>query len=397
MLFHMFAGFGLGLTATKYVAEYRSLDPAKAGRILGLSSVVAWASGSIAAFSLFLVAPVVAGTVLHDESLRAALRVSSPLILLGAVNGAQLGALGGFEDFKGVAIVNSLTYMLSVPLQVIGARVANVEGAFCGQLLAVACGCIASFVLISKRAKSFGIAVSFRGAKLEKGILGRFTLPAIISSFLVVPVDWACLVLLIRQGGGFAEMASYAAANQWKSAVTFLPVIVGSISLPIFAGMVTDRRFKRTVLKFMALNYIMAVSVAFVLFFGRSLILGLYGRDFVDATSVLCILLVAAVLESGNEILFRALLALDRGWLRLVSNGLRATLILGLSVVLIPRCGAVGLACAVVLAYMAHIAVQLFLFLMGVPRENATNTKDRYGIKNPQTLPIGSGALDDVQ
>jgi hypothetical protein len=46
---------------------------------------------------------------------------------------------------------------------------------------------------------------------------------------------------------------------------------------------------------------------------------------------------------------------------------------------------------------MAHIAVQLFLFLMGVPRENATNTKDRYGIKNPQTLPIGSGALDDVQ
>ena len=34
MMFQLFAGFGLGLTATKYVAEYRGTDPQKAGRII---------------------------------------------------------------------------------------------------------------------------------------------------------------------------------------------------------------------------------------------------------------------------------------------------------------------------------------------------------------------------
>jgi len=34
-MFGVFAGFGLGLTATKHVAEFRSSDPARAGRIIG--------------------------------------------------------------------------------------------------------------------------------------------------------------------------------------------------------------------------------------------------------------------------------------------------------------------------------------------------------------------------
>jgi O-antigen/teichoic acid export membrane protein len=34
-MFGVFAGFGLGLTATKHVAELRQSDPIRAGRILG--------------------------------------------------------------------------------------------------------------------------------------------------------------------------------------------------------------------------------------------------------------------------------------------------------------------------------------------------------------------------
>ena len=40
-MFGIFAGFGLGLTATKHVAEFRSSDPERAGRIISLSWLVA--------------------------------------------------------------------------------------------------------------------------------------------------------------------------------------------------------------------------------------------------------------------------------------------------------------------------------------------------------------------
>src|SRR5262245_49285850 len=55
-LFGVFAGFGLGLTATKHVAEHRSDDPKKAGRIIALTSLVTAATALVASLVLVLVA-----------------------------------------------------------------------------------------------------------------------------------------------------------------------------------------------------------------------------------------------------------------------------------------------------------------------------------------------------
>ena len=44
-VFGIFAGLGLGLTATKFVSEFRDSDPERVGQILGLSSVTAAVSG----------------------------------------------------------------------------------------------------------------------------------------------------------------------------------------------------------------------------------------------------------------------------------------------------------------------------------------------------------------
>src|SRR5262245_2899227 len=35
-MFGVFAGFGMGLTANKHIAEFKTLDPGRAGRIVGL-------------------------------------------------------------------------------------------------------------------------------------------------------------------------------------------------------------------------------------------------------------------------------------------------------------------------------------------------------------------------
>src|SRR5271169_5490023 len=46
-MFGIFAGLGLGITATKYVSEFRRQDPLRTGRILALSASAAFLSGSI--------------------------------------------------------------------------------------------------------------------------------------------------------------------------------------------------------------------------------------------------------------------------------------------------------------------------------------------------------------
>ena len=46
-MFGVFAGFGLGLTATKHVAEFRQSDPERDGLIIGLSALIAIGTGGL--------------------------------------------------------------------------------------------------------------------------------------------------------------------------------------------------------------------------------------------------------------------------------------------------------------------------------------------------------------
>ena len=52
-MFATFAGFGLGMTATKYVPNSGERAE-KAGRVMGLSAVVAWASSAVCAMLMYL-------------------------------------------------------------------------------------------------------------------------------------------------------------------------------------------------------------------------------------------------------------------------------------------------------------------------------------------------------
>ena len=100
----VFAGLGLGLTATEYVAECRTRDPERAGRIVALGCTVAIASGGL----LALVLSQRTGQSLPQgrwgtRTWRGNCESHAPCCSLNALNGAQTGALSGFEAFRAIA------------------------------------------------------------------------------------------------------------------------------------------------------------------------------------------------------------------------------------------------------------------------------------------------------
>jgi len=105
-MFGIFAGFGLGLTATKLVAEFRSSDPSRAGRIISFSWKVAMLTGGLMALGLFVVATWLAEHTINAPHLTGVLRIGGLILFINALNGAQTGALAGFEAFKTIAYVN---------------------------------------------------------------------------------------------------------------------------------------------------------------------------------------------------------------------------------------------------------------------------------------------------
>ena len=79
-MFGVFAGFGLGVTATKHVAQFRKADPLRAGRVIAMSRLVAWLAGGVMAIVLALIAPWLAVHALAAPQLGGLLRVGGLLL-----------------------------------------------------------------------------------------------------------------------------------------------------------------------------------------------------------------------------------------------------------------------------------------------------------------------------
>jgi O-antigen/teichoic acid export membrane protein len=134
-MFGVFAGLGLGLTATKYIAEFRITDPQKAGRVIALSNVVAITSAGLLALGLVFSSSWLAKQTLAAPHLQGLLKIGSLLLLSSAVCGAQMGVLSGFEAFKAIAKVNLWSGIASFLFMVTGVVYAGLKGALWGQIL----------------------------------------------------------------------------------------------------------------------------------------------------------------------------------------------------------------------------------------------------------------------
>src|SRR5215469_3219218 len=131
-MFSALAGLGLGLAATKHIAEQRVHDPASAGETIGFLSLISWTSGGFMTLLVLLFAPWLAAHSLAAPKLAPVLQEGSLLLLFGVINGVQTGVLSGFEAFKTIARVNLISGFANFPILVIGAWFGGLAGVVCG-------------------------------------------------------------------------------------------------------------------------------------------------------------------------------------------------------------------------------------------------------------------------
>ena len=236
-MFGVFAGLGLGITATKYVAALRRQDPMRTGRILALSASVAFVSGSIITLLVIFLAPYLTQHVLAAPQLAAPLAIGAGLVFFGSINGAQTGALAGFEAFQTIAKVNIYAGLASFPLIVYGVWRGALRGAILGSVAALAIQWALNHFALRRECAKAGISYQFAGSHRELGMLYRFSLPAFLASILVVAAIWVCNALLARQPQGYAELGLYAAADKWRVLIVFVPSYVFAMIVPVLSSL----------------------------------------------------------------------------------------------------------------------------------------------------------------
>jgi O-antigen/teichoic acid export membrane protein len=343
------AALGLGVTATKYVSQYRTTQPEKAGRILGLSSIVAALAACCFCAGLLLFAPSLA----TDSALVPELRLSAIYVFFITLNGYQVGALAGLEAFKRIASISMVSGPATVLLTWALASRFGIRGAVLAQGACAFILWLLYQIALKIEGRATNIAVRYRGVWKERSALIRFSVPAMLSGIIGSASTWWCNIILVRSNG-YAELAVFTAVGNLRLMVVFLPILIARVTAPMLNNLLVSGNhadYRRTFRGAIAVNGGIALLLSLLLWGANRQILHLFGKDFVGSSTLVVLLLGSVVVEVVAVNLYQALFTSESIWWQVAIITIWAAVLVGVSTVTIPRHGAAGLAFSYLVAW----------------------------------------------
>jgi len=355
--FGIFAGVGLGLTATKHVAEFRETDKERVGRILSLSRRITYFTGLITAGAIFLFADNLASHTLAAPNLAPQVRIASILLFLGALNGVQIGALSGFEAFQTIARNTFFSGVAGFIFTIVGVLTGGLTGAVWAAVGAVLVASVLCRQALKGQVEKYQIPQAPKNIGREWKTLWQFSFPAILSSLSVVPVNWACSLILVNQPHGYAEMGLLNAAIQWRNIILFVPSVLMSVCLPMLTNLGAKKEFTRQ-RKVLLTNVALAAAIGFCAATAVSIaggyVMASYGSEFAGGRSVLIFQAFAAAIAATIGVMGQFLASKGAMWSLIYLQLIWGSVNIGLTWMMRGD-GARGVALAYLIAYVIHL------------------------------------------
>lgn len=361
-LFVTLGSAGMGVTAAKYISEYRVSDKCKISNIFVLTNVFAFITGLIVTTIVLLLAPEIANNVLHSSELTPSLRIGALLLFVTIINGAQNGTLSGFEAFKSIAFNTLYGSMAESILLLVGAYFGGVFGAILGFGTGYIVLYVANQVSIKRQFKTNNITITkFKLSREILGILYKFSLPAALASCITAPTFFIVRAML-SNFNGFEEVAIYEAADQWRIIVLFIPASISQIVLPILSGLSVNRtnEFWKVLKINITLNVVVASAVALIVAILSPWIMNLYGGAYGSNALTLIILVASTIFSAVSNVVGAAIQSRAKTWLGFYFNLFWAFLIIAITFFFLNKgMGASAVSLAFLLSYITLSLMQI--------------------------------------
>lgn len=370
-MFMVVGSAGLGLTATKYIAEFKAVNKERIPSIYMLTMAFSLGLALLIGFLAFLFSDILSIEALDTPQLIPALKVAAIALMFFIYNYAQEGALSGFEDFRSKAINNFAMHVVQIVAMIAGGYLGlkhwgdGVTGAVIGYSISFVVYVLLDQFSINSNMRKLGLHSSFKSIEKEDvKLLFSFTLPAAISSVLAVPAFWVVRVMLKNYTGGFSDVADYEVADQWRTMVFFLPAMLCQVILPILSSV--KREDNAGFWKILNVNLVINVSAALLTALAvvclSRVILSFYGEQYTNVWPIIY-LAIACVFNAVSNLLGIAITSIAHMWQWCGFNVFWAVVMVALSYLFLNKgMGATGVALAVMISYLIH-AVGQYIYL----------------------------------
>jgi O-antigen/teichoic acid export membrane protein len=354
-LFGVLAGTGLGLAATKFVAEYRSVDPVQANRCIVLTMLASMIAGLLGSLFMLFGADVVASTALNAPHLVAELQVATGLILFSSINGVQSGALAGLGEFRAVAHINIFRGGVLFVALLFGVWTGGVMGGVVGLLVTevLAVG-LSQFALVRAYPMKWrGTLFDPSGFK-QVAIMLRFSGLAISASLATTLAFWFVNVLLVKEENGYASLGIFNAADRWRQLLLFLPATFSQLLLSMLSNMHGEKEtdeFRKVLSLSLWVNIVVVALPTLCLIMFASLAMNLFGMEYRSGSMTLAILSGSTVAVVLNNVLGQVLISKGAMIWRFAMDLLLSIVLVVVAWVLVPVWREQGLAISYLFAY----------------------------------------------
>jgi len=354
-----------GITATRYVSEFRATNKERAGRILGLCAATTAITGLVCTCLILSCTPWLARTTLHASFLIRPLQIGAAVIFFTVVNAYQMGALAGLESYREWAIANGLQGPVQLGICGLLTWRWGLQGAVTGLLATAAIRWLILHIALRREANKQGINVNYSGLWQERVILFRFALPAALSSLSAAPAIWLGNTFLIHQVRGYSQLALFSAALNLKNVVLFLPMLMNNVGTSLLNNHrdPTNRlQYRKIFWTNATLTASAVLGGAVVVGLGRNYLLRLYGKTFPEGREILLVLLCAAIVETVAMSFYQVIQSEEKMWLSLLAVMLpRDIALAAFAYWLTPAYGALGLGLSHLIAWILCSTVILIV------------------------------------
>lgn len=275
--FTVFAGAGIGVTLTRYVALYRDKDKEMTGIIIKTLTLFNSVLSIIIGVLVFIFAKDISNLINESTDITLYIKITSVTIFFTSVTLILQSALQGFEEYKKIAIAQMISNIVMILIGILATKLYGIIGSITSLMILQIITSIFFIISIKNIITKKNIKLKFEVNEIVKEAVKKVAIPAFGASIFVVPLLWITNSIFTKQNG-YEEFAAFSVCLQWFTILNYLPQQLGQVK-PIYTQLYEDKKvkeLKKVVNKMMLFSTGFSIIVAIILMLGSSIILNIY-------------------------------------------------------------------------------------------------------------------------
>ncbi|MBQ9138117.1 MAG: oligosaccharide flippase family protein [Alistipes sp.] len=313
----VFSTFGLGSTATRYMAQCEEQDYSSIANIIRNSISITLITSLVMAVLLFTCAQYIT----DEPHLISILRYTALIVIFNAINTTQLGLLSGLKLFRTIAINNTISGFATLILGIALTYYLNLVGAVMSLFATTFLQCILNQIALHKylvKAREASDKSAQKSSITSIKNLFKFSLPIALQESVYASASWI-RIMMITSFAGYDELGLYTATNQCHLIIIFIPNVLRNVILShLSSSLKDDSHHKQTFSTMLKINLISALLPALFIALLSPVIEQIYGDSFVGLAPVIVVCAISSIFESICDIYVQEFISQGRNWINFV-------------------------------------------------------------------------------